>query len=48
MLCEGIVVLTALYGAETWGLKETGGGGGGELNVFEMRHLRSMWTDIVE
>ena len=39
MLYEGIVVPTALYGAETWGLREAERR---KLNVFEMGCLRSM------
>ena len=39
MLYEGIVVPTALYGSETWGLKEVERK---KLNVFEMGCLRSM------
>ena len=36
---ERVVVPTALYGAETWGLRESERK---KLNVFEMRCLRSM------
>ena len=39
MLYEGIVVPTAMYGAEVWGLKEAERR---KLDVFEMRCLRSM------
>ena len=39
MLYEGIVVPTALYGAETWGLREAERR---KLNVLEMGCLRSM------
>ena len=36
---ERVIVLTALYGAETWGLRESERK---KLNVFKMRCLRSM------
>ena len=38
MLYEGVVVPTALYGAEIWGLRETEE----EVGCFEMGCLRSM------
>ena len=47
MLYEGIVIPTALYGAETWGLREAGRR---KLDVFEMGYLRSicglMWNRV--
>ena len=47
-LYEGIVVLTALYGAETWNM---GAAERRRWNVMEMRCLRSMcgvtWMDGV-
>ena len=36
---KGVIVPTVLYGAETWGLRESERK---KLNVFEMRCLRSM------
>ncbi len=38
-LYEGVVVPTALYGAETWNVRESERN---SLDVFEMRCLRSM------
>ncbi len=41
---EGIMIPTALYGAETWYV----GGGGAErkrLNIGELRYLRSMYGE---
>ncbi len=38
-LYEGVIVPTALYGAETWKVMEAERNG---LDVFEMRYLRSM------
>ena len=37
-LYEGIIVQTALYGAEAWGMRSAGRG---KVNVLEMKCLRS-------
>ena len=39
MLYEGVVVPTALYGAEPWGLREAERR---KLDIFDMGYLRSM------
>ncbi len=38
-LCEGVVVPTALYGAETWNIRESERN---RLDVFEMRCIKFM------
>ena len=38
-LCEGVIVLTALYGAEAWGMTSAERR---KVNVLEMKCLRSL------
>ena len=39
MLCEGVIVPTALHGAEVWGVRSAERR---KLNVLEMKRLRSL------